>query len=145
MRLKPPDSDSAQSVDLAWFQGATFLTQSPRNSLEEGEIVDLGVYMTSLGKRKWILALSCVAVLTGCDSSQPQPQSTPPPAKPHYQRFVPIPAGGFFIQGVPWHGFFALDTKTGTLCKTMKQDFSGSGQWANDVPSCSQVLAANPD
>lgn len=85
-----------------------------------------------------------VAALAGCDTSQPQMQNQPL-AKPHYQRFVPIPAAGFFTEGIPWNGYFALDTKTGALCKTMKRDFSGPAQWANDVPNCSEVLAANPD
>lgn len=92
------------------------------------------------------LALFAIAItLTACDSSQPQTQSTAPPAKPHYQRFVPISDVNILTEGIPWHGFFALDTKTGTLCSTMKRAFKGTTEWANDVPSCEQVLAANPD
>lgn len=92
---------------------------------------------------------TCLAVLvitlTGCDSSQPQ--STTPPAKPHYQRFVPIQPVSGIVEGVPWHGYFALDTKTGTLCSTVKNRVFGKGpsEWANDVPNCEQVLTANPD
>jgi hypothetical protein len=74
-----------------------------------------------------------------------QPQATPIP-KAHYQRFVPIPAVSGIVEGVPWHGFFALDTKTGALCSTVKDRvFKGSSEWANDVPNCSQLLAENPD
>ena len=93
-------------------------------------------------KCTFFVALSAMATfLTGCDTSQPPSQ---PPAKPHYQRFVPIAPEVVMTEGVPWHGFFALDTKTGTLCRTMIKDF-GPGQWANDVPICSQLLATNPD
>lgn len=95
---------------------------------------------------QWILALLCATVLTGCGSLKPQ--NTTPPAKPHYQRFVPIPADGFFTEGVPWHGYFALDTKTGSLCVTLTsaiKTFKGPSEWANDVPNCSRLLADAPD
>lgn len=95
-------------------------------------------------KCTFFVALSAMATfLTGCDTSQPPSQ---PPAKPHYQRFVPIAPEVVMTEGVPWHGFFALDTRTGTLCSTMKgRVFKGPPEWANDVPSCSQLLATNPD
>jgi hypothetical protein len=49
-------------------------------------------------------------------------------------------------EGIPWYGFFALDTKTGTLCSTIKDRvFKGPSEWANDVPNCSQLLVSNPD
>jgi hypothetical protein len=48
-------------------------------------------------------------------------------------------------EGIPWHGFFALDTKTGTLCRTMVDKEFPKGSWANDIPACNQVLVANPD
>jgi hypothetical protein len=95
---------------------------------------------------------TCLAVvaititMTGCDSVQPQ--GTAPPAKPQYQRFVPIPTGSFFIAGIPWHGYFALDTKTGTLCRTIKFKVFPKGspiEWANDVPSCNDILASDHD
>src|SRR5580704_1952136 len=93
-----------------------------------------------------ILALLCVAVLTGCGSFQHQ--NTARLAKRHYQRFVPVPADGFFTEGVPWHGYFALDTKTGSLCITLTsaiKTFKGPSEWANDVPNCSRHLADDPD
>lgn len=89
-----------------------------------------------------LAVLALAVILTGCDSSQPQ--STTPPAKPHYQRFVPIPADAFFTQGIPWHGYFALDTKTGTLCKTIAFP-KDMPQWTNDIPSCSDMAARDPD
>ncbi|HEY1482255.1 MAG TPA: hypothetical protein VGF19_06015 [Candidatus Acidoferrum sp.] len=101
--------------------------------------------MKHMASWKWILTLVCAAVLTGCDASQPQ--GATPAVKPHYQRFVPIQAVPYVIEGVPWNGFFALDTKTGTLCNTIKgRVFSkGPSEWANDVPNCSQLLADNPE
>jgi hypothetical protein len=44
-------------------------------------------------------------------------------------------------QGVPWHGYFALDTKTGTLCVTLEfKDFpKGVSEWANGVPKCNDI------
>jgi hypothetical protein len=95
---------------------------------------------------KWTLALTCVVpfILTGCDPAQPQTQQ--PPAKPHYQRFLPVQAEVVMTEGIPWYGFFALDTKTGTLCSTIKDRvFKGPSEWANDVPNCSLLLASNPD
>jgi hypothetical protein len=100
----------------------------------------------------FVLAMG--SMLAGCGSSQPQSR---PPALPHYQRFVPVPAEGAMTNGVPWHGFFALDTRTGTLCATtgfpigefkpmiVGRVFQGKSEWANDIPTCAQVLTANPD
>jgi hypothetical protein len=90
------------------------------------------------------LALAAAVVLSACDLQQPQAQALPQP-KAHYQRFVPIAPPRTMMGGVPWHGFFALDTKTGTLCMTMLRAFQGEGAWANDVPSCSELLKSNPD
>jgi hypothetical protein len=90
---------------------------------------------------KTLTALAISVVMTGC-----APQNTAPPT--HYQRFVPIPTGSFFVAGIPWHGYFALDTKTGTLCRTIKFKVfpkESSVEWANDVPSCNDVLAADKD
>jgi hypothetical protein len=95
--------------------------------------------------RTLILALISAVVLTGCDSSQPQPQSTPPPAKPHYQRFVPILPETIPTQDVPWNGFVALDTRTGTLCRTVINKEFSKGSWVNDIPACSQILKAETD
>lgn len=89
---------------------------------------------------KWIAVLICTAVLAGCETSQP-------PAKPHYQRFVPIPAEAVMTEGVPWHGYFALDTKTGTLCVTLEvKDFpKGVSEWANGVPKCNDIWRNDHD
>lgn len=89
-----------------------------------------------------LAALVIALMLGGCNSLQPQSAATP--AKTNYQRFVPIPVNGFFMQGIPWHGYFALDTKTGTLCKTVTfpKDMPA---WTNDVPSCSEIFLRDPN
>ena len=91
-------------------------------------------------------ALSAVigisVILTGCGSlhtSQP---------KRHVQRFVPIPAGSVMTQGVPWNGFFALDTETGELCTTVRYDLLPKGP-ADDLEhsllGCSNILRAEKE
>lgn len=96
-------------------------------------------------KRALLVILPIIVALAGCDATQPQAQNKPI-AKSHYQRFVPIESEKIMTDGVPWHGYFALDTKTGNLCSTIKgRVFKGAGEWANDIPSCDQLLAANPD
>ena len=66
-----------------------------------------------------------------------------------YQRFVPASQQGNVV-GVPWAGFFALDTKTGQLCLTV----SKSDAWDkykvkgpptvkepwNSLPVCNDIL-----
>jgi hypothetical protein len=119
-----------------------------------------------------IAALAIALTLLGCNSVQPQSQS----AKPNegdtkknsagdtvvfhdgkwglksavavaYQRFVPIAPESVMAQGIPWHGYFALDTKTGTLCVTLRvKDFPrGVSEWANNVPKCNDVLDNDHD
>jgi hypothetical protein len=90
---------------------------------------------------KILAVLALVSIATGCNS----PQSHRQPQAMHYQRFVPIPPDTIPAEGVPWHGYFALDTKTGTLCRTIIYHDFPKGAWANDIPACSQVLTANPD
>lgn len=81
-------------------------------------------------------------ILAGCESlhtSQP---------KQNFQRFVPIPAESVITQGVPWHGFFALDTKTGELCTTVRYDLLPKGpadDLAHSLLSCSNILQAEKE
>jgi hypothetical protein len=74
----------------------------------------------------------------GCDET-PKAKTT---AHVPYQRFVPIPAQGFFMNGVPWSGYFALDTKTGNLCLTVDdfvpKDFP-------NTPTCTRLMMQWPD
>ena len=60
---------------------------------------------------------NCLAVfvfaiaLTGCDSAKTQSTAVKQP----YQRFIPIPAGAVMPDIPGGTGYYALDTKTGTL------------------------------
>jgi hypothetical protein len=76
------------------------------------------------------LALLMLSLLIGCTL-----QKTP------YQRFVPMPRQPENVQGVPWFGAFALDTKTGQLCLT------GAGDFGEDLkfPSCFRLYKTDPD
>jgi hypothetical protein len=49
-----------------------------------------------------------------------------------YQRFLPI-ARDTEKMGVPWFGFFALDTQTGQLCRTA--DWQLKESWGT-LPTC---------
>ncbi len=51
-----------------------------------------------------------------------------------YQRFVPIPPQFQAIQGLPSSNHFALDTKTGRLCKTYDWDIRNSD--TDLIPVC---------
>lgn len=93
-------------------------------------------------KRTWILVLASAAILTGCDHRHD------PPAKAGCQRFLPIPAETVMTQGVPWHGFLALDTKTGELCTTVGYDLlpkGTAGDLARSLLSCSNILRAEKE
>jgi hypothetical protein len=92
-----------------------------------------------------VCLLGVAFALIGCDQTPPQAQAPPPQQKTSYQRFLPIAPPTQSMQGVPWHGFFALDTKTGSLCMTMPRVFSGSAEWVNDIPSCADILKSHPD
>jgi hypothetical protein len=74
-----------------------------------------------------VTLLTCLAlVVQGCDDVQKttdpqQPVTTPMLAQS--QRFAPIQPNATQIVGLPWHGFFALDTHTGQLCRTTDVTF----------------------
>lgn len=52
------------------------------------------------------------------------------------QRFLPISPTEPDRQGVPWHGFFALDTETGQLCRTADWQLEKS---YGTLPTCRSV------
>jgi len=89
-----------------------------------------------------LFALSgCDELLQKQDTKKPEPSPVLPTA---YQRFVPIvPApSGYAPMRVPWHGFFALDTKTGTLCRTVDRAFPSDSAWANELALCTTLTIA---
>lgn len=86
-------------------------------------------------------SIAAVTILQadGCTS---KPAVQPEKAKvAAYQRFVPVPAPQTGMAGVPWTGFFALDTQIGQLCLTtgvyIPEKFNG-------LPTCEEDLKANP-
>jgi len=92
-----------------------------------------------------IFILMLIAMLAGCYS--PQPQNQPPPPT-QYQRFLPIAAENSPTEGVTWHGFFALDTKTGELCTTVRYNVLPKGRaddLAHSLLNCSNILQAEKE
>lgn len=61
-------------------------------------------------------------------------------------RFVPITWGPANLTGVPWSGAFALDTKTGQLCKTYSWEILGRKQddLLNSLPECLSLYQQYP-
>jgi len=89
-----------------------------------------------------IAALAFMMLLlqtNGCDQS-PHPVAASKAAP--YQRFVPMPRQPENVQGVPWSGAFALDTKTGQLCRTY--DGGVTEKWDGLVP-CIDLFNKYPD
>jgi hypothetical protein len=78
---------------------------------------------------------------SGCNESKPaeKPQT---PAPIPYQRFVPVSTPQANMSGVPWTGFFALDTKTGQLCLTTNLD---PPEKFNNLPNCNTLRTTVPD
>lgn len=77
----------------------------------------------------------------GCHRSQaPTVDASQKPIP--YQRFVPVPAPQAGMMGVPWTGYFALDTKTGQLCLT--SDFYAPEAFKK-LPNCMVLKMDYPD
>jgi hypothetical protein len=90
---------------------------------------------------KPLAALLTVVVLAGCDQAKTeQKPDSPKQPSPHYQRFVPIQPS--HVNGVPWHGALALDTKTGQLCTTYP--LVNNKDW-DALPTCEQLFIGYPD
>lgn len=92
---------------------------------------------------KRLLAGLILAVITsvGCEQKE-QPRVAQP--KQHYQRFIPVPRepSNVNILLLPWSGFFALDSKTGRLCRTYHMQTNDD--W-NNIPSCFDLFQEYPD
>jgi hypothetical protein len=97
-----------------------------------------------------VLCFSLILCMSGCEelsqkSNQPQEIKKPESSAPIAQsgRFVPIAPyneGRMPVVGIPWHGFFALDTRTGSLCRTMNKEFPQS-EWVNRLPLCIDLFS----
>lgn len=83
--------------------------------------------------------------LLGCDEAAPVSKPVLAAPKQAYQRFVPLEGNPLHMVGVPWQGFFALDTKTGMLCQTVGMEFTGDAKWAGEIPTCEAAAAAHPE
>jgi hypothetical protein len=84
------------------------------------------------------LTLVLLVFIVGCD----QPLNNLPKNHTPYQRFVPVSRPPEKMVGVPWTGFFALDTKTGLLCLTTDNHVPPDYQ---DLPTCTKVMTDWPD
>jgi len=79
--------------------------------------------------------------LAACDQ-KPAPSSPVPIQSPvPYQRFIPMPRQPENVQGVPWSGAFALDTRTGQLCLTYEGDVGKDWQ---SLPTCLALFNQYP-
>jgi len=122
--------------------------------------------------RRVLVALIALGGLVGCTRNptslaqskldEPTGESAPPAAllwdsasqkwirEPHvsrleYQRFLPIASGEKGPSS--WAALFALDTKTGQLCRTVAQTSRATEPFPElaSAPSCLAVLAKYPD
>jgi hypothetical protein len=64
-----------------------------------------------------------------------------------FQRFLPIAPTATNVIGVPWHGYLALDSKTGLLCKTVSIQFGENTvrDVIHNLPECSALRVTFPD
>jgi hypothetical protein len=89
-----------------------------------------------------LVASAMMVQANSCDTANVSAASKPTAVPTPYQRFVPVNAPSGRMIGVPWAGFFALDTKTGQLCATTTQTLGGDFV---DVPMCSVLRSSFPD
>jgi hypothetical protein len=88
-----------------------------------------------------IKLLPICALLLGFQECDQQQRPQPPPKPTYQQRFIPIHREPQNVEGVPWSGAFALDTKTGQLCETYELS---NDKWAA-IPRCYDLYRNFPD
>lgn len=64
------------------------------------------------------IAVIISGVAMNAQSALQRPPAQTAPSAGACQRFIPMPRQPENLNGVPWSGAFALDTKTGQLCRT---------------------------
>lgn len=107
----------------------------------EGQIAVLGKRVKVL-TALLVLLLMILGILGVKFASGQRRHAGTPHSKPSYQRFVLVsPESGV----APAHWFFALDTKTGRLCLTMRRNFESPFQGFSDLPLCSELYRDFPD
>lgn len=95
----------------------------------------------------FVLAFLSLLQISGCS---PEEKAAPPQLQqPHdavpYQRFVPVPTPQSGMTGLPWSGFFALDTKTGILCLTSSISTGRLADYKESLPLCAALMREYPD
>jgi hypothetical protein len=93
----------------------------------------------------WPKVGSAVILFATLQSCDPAPQAGNSARLTEYQRFVPIAPDPLGWAGRPWHGMFALDTRTGQLCKTIPWSLQGQGLQSvlNNAPLCKTLVEAD--
>ena len=86
------------------------------------------------------LSLLLLFLAVGCNRTVPKPCPT---ARMPYQRFIPVTQGPAGVPDMPWAALVALDTKTGTLCRTVEVE-KLPDRFAN-LPLCGQIALDSPD
>jgi hypothetical protein len=91
----------------------------------------------------FLLASLLLLQISGCS---PEERASPPQTQGTVacQRFVPVPASQSGMTGLPWTGFFALDTKTGQLCLTSTMSRGHLADY-QDLPLCLSLMTQYPD
>jgi len=91
----------------------------------------------------WVFTLAGLLLQQSNGCEQEKLVSVAPQKAIPYQRFIPVPRQPENVQGVPWSGMFALDTKTGMLCRTYEVNTLSNG--FSDLPMCEHLLLSYPD
>jgi hypothetical protein len=84
---------------------------------------------------KLLIAVAGLLALSGCADFQTKSAQA---AKQPYQRFVPVPRQPENLQGVPWSGALALDTKTGQLCQTYPESTAPASSPSSPPPKTAE-------
>jgi len=85
-----------------------------------------------------LLSLAGCADQTPTKAAEAAPLQNKENPSSRVQRFVPIQYSQ--AVGMPWPGFFALDTQTGKLCRTTDVTWSGQqNSIFNNLPLCSDL------
>lgn len=80
---------------------------------------------------KLLMVAALPLVLNGCGDFQAKSAQ---PRKQSYQRFIPVPRQPENLEGVPWSGALALDTKTGQLCQTYPESTVSGNSLSSPPP-----------
>jgi|SRR5882724_2077847 len=78
--------------------------------------------------------LGAAMLLFGCGATD-KPIPLVHAQVPFVQRFLPLNAESQ-KSGIPWSGFFALDSQTGQLCRTTSRQF---GNEFDQIPTCLSI------